>query len=90
MLSNTCIRVAQHIVIADWGPRYQCKRRALVARAVLSAPQNVFCLYFAAELCILSRERRSGEMADTRDLKSLAKFLACGFESRLRHNLSNR
>ncbi len=24
-------------------------------------------------------------MADTRDLKSLAKSLACGFESRLRH-----
>ena len=25
-------------------------------------------------------------MADTRDLKSLAKFLAYGFESRLRHH----
>ena len=26
-------------------------------------------------------------MADTRDLKSLAKSLACGFESRLRHQM---
>ena len=26
-------------------------------------------------------------MADTRDLKSLAKFLACGFESRSRHHV---
>ena len=29
-------------------------------------------------------------MADTRDLKSLAKYLACGFESRLRHQCVNR
>ena len=28
-------------------------------------------------------------MADTRDLKSLAKYLACGFESRLRHQCVN-
>ena len=29
-------------------------------------------------------------MADARDLKSLAKYLACGFESRLRHQCVNR
>ena len=36
------------------------------------------------------RDSRSGEMADAQDLKSWASNMACGFESRLRHQPMRR
>lgn len=45
------------------------------------------CAYYHARCAILPVYGQSGEMADTGDLKSLARFRAYGFDSRLWHQM---